>query len=72
MLMTMLLAAGGSLLYVSSKTAESLMDFFIFIPGLILLGAFWGLLNGGLDDNWEIIKYAVGIPAVFFWLKSKC
>jgi hypothetical protein len=70
MLMTALIA-GGSILYISSKTAENLIDVFFIIPGLILLGAFWGLLNGGLDDNWEIIKWAVGVPLVFFMLKPK-
>lgn len=72
MLLTAFLASAGSLLYIKSKTAENLMDVFIFIPGMILLGAFWGLLNGGLDDGWEIVKWAVIVPTVFFWLKSKC
>ena len=71
MLMTALIA-GGSILYISSKTAENLIDVFIIIPGLFAVGAFWGLLNGGLDDGWEIIKWGVGIPVFFFWLKSKC
>jgi hypothetical protein len=57
--------------YTSSKLVEHTVDVFVILPGLILLGLFWALLSGGLDDSWQFVKYGVGAPLIYFMLKPK-
>ena len=59
------------ILYIRSKTFEHLIGLFFFLPGLALLGAFIGLLNGHLDNWGEILLWAIGVPTAFFALKPR-
>lgn len=76
MLQALLMIGIPIFIFNSGNRGAYLISLFLFLPGMILLGAFIGILNNNpFDDDFSVFSdvgpWAVGVPLAFFALKPK-